>query len=78
MPLILLERLCGGGGKIMVAQPRRIAAYGLYERARTSGLEGVVGLRMGNNTRLESASTRLWCAAPIFPENLGSSPRINS
>jgi hypothetical protein len=49
----------------MVAQPRRIAAYGLYERARTSGLEGVVGLRMGNNTRLESASTRLWCVAPF-------------
>ena len=61
VPLILLERLCSSRGKIMVAQPRRIAAYGLYQRAKQMGSAGgKVGLRMGSDIRIEEPGTRLW------------------
>ena len=73
MPLILLERLCGGGGKIMVAQPRRIAAYGLYQRAKQMGAAGgKVGLRMGHDTRLEEQGTRLWYMTTGYLTRLAS------
>ena len=61
VPLVLLERLCSSRGKVMVAQPRRIAAYGLYQRAKQMGSAGgKVGLRMGSDIRIEEPGTRLW------------------
>ena len=80
VPLILLERLCSSRGKVMVAQPRRIAAYGLYQRAKQMGSAGgKVGLRMGSDIRIEEPGTRLWymttgCASPPFEPGTRRSP----
>jgi len=48
------------GAKIMVAQPRRIAAHALFERSRTGAEGHLYGLRMGNGVRDEGAATRCW------------------
>ena len=45
---------------MMVAQPRRIAAHSLMERAKQDGLSAVVGMRMGHGVRQETRRTRLW------------------
>ena len=80
VPLILLERLCSSRGKVMVAQPRRIAAYGLYQRAKQLGAAGgKVGLRMGSDIRIEEPGTRLWymttgCEPPPFEPGTPRSP----
>ena len=64
----------------MVAQPRRIAAYGLYQRAKQTGAAGgKVGLRMGSDIRIEEPGTRLWymttgCEPPPFEPGTRWSP----
>ena len=58
VPMMLLQ--ASGGGLIFVAQPRRIAAYSLYTRAVSMGYGDIVGLRMGQDTRVEGPKTRLF------------------
>jgi HrpA-like RNA helicase len=60
---MMLLQASGGGlgtGLIFVAQPRRIAAYSLYTRAVSMGYGDIVGLRMGQDTRVEGPKTRLF------------------
>ncbi len=73
VPLFLLPHgRDGRKARIMVAQPRRIAAYGLYERGRATGLAELVGLRMGNDTKLEGPRTRLWYVTTGYLTRLAS------
>ncbi|KAL1504712.1 hypothetical protein AB1Y20_008491 [Prymnesium parvum] len=58
VPLFLLDQ--SRRHRIMVAQPRRIAAHGLYERAVHEGRAEEVGLRLGHGVRKETSATRLW------------------
>ena len=62
VPMMLLQASGGGlgTGLIFVAQPRRIAAYSLYTRAVSMGYGDIVGLRMGQDTRVEGPKTRLF------------------
>ncbi|CEP01768.1 RNA helicase [Plasmodiophora brassicae] len=46
--------------RMMVSQPRRIAARALTERLRTSRHGPVYGLRMGHGERSETPQTRIW------------------
>ena len=46
--------------RMMVAQPRRIAAHALLERAKSCGYSDVVGMRMGHGVREGGPSTALW------------------
>ena len=55
----------------MVAQPRRIAAHGLHERAVRQGHGGKVGLRMGHGVREETRETRLWYVTTGYLVRLG-------
>ena len=69
VPMLLLDACAeqgdkaGRGGRrrqrIFVAQPRRIAAFGLHQRAVSQGHGELVGLRMGQDTRIEGPRTRL-------------------
>eukprot|EP00040_Diaphanoeca_grandis_P035668 m.224896 g.224896 ORF g.224896 m.224896 type:complete len:1381 (-) comp33447_c3_seq1:838-4980(-) len=60
VPLMLLES-AQDRKFVMVAQPRRIAAYALMKRARThGGLGNKAGLRLGHGIRDEDESTILW------------------
>lgn len=58
---------------MMVAQPRRIAAQGLYERAKQEGYGELVGMRMGGGVREESRKTRVWLMTTGYLVRLASS-----
>ena len=58
VPQLLLE--ARPDARLMVAQPRRIAAHGLFERARRGEDGHLYGLRMGHGVRDEGPSTRCW------------------
>eukprot|EP01044_Picomonas_judraskeda_P002805 COSAG03_NODE_213_length_10549_cov_7.843349_2_plen_1370_part_00 len=58
--------------KMMVAQPRRIAAHSLMQRAKQDGLADVVGMRMGHGVREESNKTRLWYVTTGYLVRLAS------
>jgi HrpA-like RNA helicase len=61
LPAMLIRDVSlAGRGKMMVAQPRRIAAHSLMQRAKQDGLSDVVGMRMGHGVREEQRTTRLW------------------
>ena len=61
LPLMLLEDAENRGVscKMMVSQPRRIAATGLYDRVRTT-IGSKAGLRMGHGVRHESTDTKIF------------------
>jgi hypothetical protein len=72
LPQMLLE---DGGPmvRMMVAQPRRIAAHSLLQRARSClgkspQEQGLVGMRMGHGVKDETPYTRLWYGL-IHPRN---------
>lgn len=58
VPMFLLEA-AGKRGRLMVAQPRRLAAHALHRRAVDSGHGERVGLRMAG-CRIDGPKTRLW------------------
>eukprot|EP01052_Picozoa_sp_SAG31_P033466 SAG31_NODE_3787_length_3882_cov_1.231827_2_plen_520_part_00 len=61
LPQMLLEE--DQNVRMMVAQPRRIAAHALFERARAClgpGKQDLVGVRMGHGVKTETESTRMW------------------
>lgn len=62
VPMILLEaeRRCGRQVRMMVSQPRRIAARALADRLRRGKDGEFVGLRMGHGERVESEKTGIW------------------
>jgi hypothetical protein len=65
LPLMLLsQRINNRKSKMMVSQPHRVAAQALHKRLRSELGEtdntGIIGMRMGDNVREDSRSTRLW------------------
>ena len=62
LPQMLLD-YGGSEGQMMVAQPRRLAAHSLLQRARQSlppERRHLVRMRMGHGVRDEESGTRLW------------------
>lgn len=61
IPVMILEdsRSLGADARVMVSQPRRIAASALKNRLATT-LGDVVGLRLGHGKREETPNTRIW------------------
>jgi len=62
MPIMMYEHGIETGNKVkmMVAQPRRIAAHALLERAKACGHSDVVGMRMGHGVREGGKNVALW------------------
>jgi hypothetical protein len=62
VPYMLMRAASRGknGPKLMVAQPRRVAARALYQRALAEGHKDIVGMRMGHGVREGEPSARVW------------------
>lgn len=60
VPMMIMEEV-GERARLMVAQPRRLAAHSLHRRACELGYGDLVGLRM-SGSRVEGPKTRLWYA----------------
>ena len=61
LPLMLMQQPGVKRPKMMVSQPRRIAARALCSRVRKMpGCAGLVGLRLGHGEKDEAPGTRLW------------------
>ena len=77
MILLEAERAAGREVRMMVSQPRRIAAGALADRL-SRGKDGeLIGLRMGHGERMETRSTRIWfCTSGYVVQLIAHHPEI--
>ena len=86
MPQFLLEEMCaagrGGECRIVVTQPRRIAAIALAERVAAERGNGKAGGAVGYAVRLESRQTEatrlLFCTTGVLLQKLRSDPALRA
>jgi hypothetical protein len=76
VPMMILKAAGSRSSRIMVAQPRRLAAHSLHQRAVEMGHGPLVGLRM-QGVSVQTKLTRLWyCTTGYLARLVGHRPEI--
>lgn len=77
MILLEAERQAGRQVRMMISQPRRIAARALVDRLSRGKYGELIGLRMGHGERIESKHTRIWfCTSGYVVQLIAHHPEV--